>query len=205
MKKIKNTKIVELKKINDYDYKNILKLIYKENPRSILASLNKSIAKQYLKKIASSKSIMLYVLKFKKEIIGYAVIAKKTESLISIISKYKIDILYLSIINLKFLTLINLFLIFLKIDTLLLKKETKKIIKQNYNLNLLAINKRFQSKGYGTFFLKKILKKVKSKFITVETIDDKAKKFYETKHKFRLLGNKIRLFENQKILYKKII
>ena len=31
MKKIKNTKIVELKKINDYDYKNILKLIYKEN------------------------------------------------------------------------------------------------------------------------------------------------------------------------------
>ena len=77
MKKIKNTKIVELKKINDYDYKNILKLIYKENPRSILASLNKSIAKQYLKKIASSKSIMLYVLKFKKEIIGYAVIAKK--------------------------------------------------------------------------------------------------------------------------------
>ena len=84
---------------------------------------------------------MLYVLKFKKEIIGYAVIAKKTESLISIISKYKIDILYLSIINLKFLTLINLFLIFLKIDTLLLKKETKKIIKQNYNLNLPVVIK----------------------------------------------------------------
>ncbi len=205
MKNIKNIKIQELKKIHDSDCKSIIKLIYQENPRSILASLNKNIVKQYLNKVTSSKSVLLFVLKLKKKIIGYAVIAKKTESLISIISMYKINILFLSIKNLRIFTLINLFLIFFKIDTFFLKNKTKKIIKQNYNLNLLAINKQYQSKGYGSYFLKKILKKVQSKFITVETIDDKAKKFYETKHEFKLLGVKLRIFKNQKILYKKII
>lgn len=204
MKNLKYFKITELKKIYNDDLNNIIQLINQENPKSLLASLNKNFVREYLRNVTSSESIFLYVLKFRKKIIGYSILTKKTKNLISVISNYKAKLLFFNLLNFQFITLINLSLIFFKLDTLFLKKKAKKIINQNYNLNLLAINKQFQSKGLGTFFLKKILKKVKSKYVTVETIDAKATKFYEIKLKFQFLGSKIRIFKNQKILYKKI-
>lgn len=205
MKNHKNLSIIELKKLSNKDYEDITKLILEENKSSILASLNNKTIKQYLDNIASSNTVFLFVIKSINKIIGYSIIAKRTDNLISVFSNLKIKILLLLIINFKFITLINLILGYLKIDILFLNKKTKQIIDNNYNLNLLAINRQFQSKGIGTIFLKSIFKKVKTKYITCETIDDKATKFYQLRHKFKLMGSKLRIPKNQKILYKKII
>ena len=69
----------------------------------------------------------------------------------------------------------------------------------------MAVGKKFQSKGLGSYFLRKIFKNFeKSKYITVETIDEKATKFYQKKHNFKIIGKKLRFPENLKVLYKKI-
>ena len=205
MKNFNDLNIIELKKLSDKDYDDITKLILEENKSSILASLNKKIIKQYLNNIVSSDKVFLFVIKLTNKIIGYAIIAERTDNLISIFSNLKIKILFLLIFNFKIITLINLILGYLKIDILFLNKKNKKIIDENYNLNLLAIDKKFQSKGIGTIFLKSIFKKVKTKYITCETIDDKATKFYQLRHEFKFMGAKLRIPKNQRILYKEII
>ncbi len=102
--------------------------------------------------------------------------------------------------------LLNAIISYFKLDTIFVEKKFKKIIKLNYNLNLLAIEKKFQSKGLGTFFLKNIFKSIKkSKYITVETVDSAATRFYVLRHNFKLAGNKLRFPKKQSILYKKII
>ena len=69
----------------------------------------------------------------------------------------------------------------------------------------MAVGKKFQSKGLGSYFLRKIFKNFeKSKYITVETIDEKATKFYQKKHNFKIIGKKLRFPKNLKVLYKKI-
>ena len=204
MKKFNNFKVIELRKITHRDFEKITKLILEENPSSILASLNKKIIQQYLSNIVLSDTIFLFVAKSNNKVIGYSIITKKIDNLISVFSNLKVKILLSMIMNFKFITLLNLFFVYFKIDTLFLNKKTKQIINHNYNLNLLAITKKFQSKGVGSIFLKSILKKVKTKYITVETIDERAANFYKFKHKFKLMGSKLRVPNNQKILYKKI-
>ena len=205
MKKFKNFQIKELKKISNQQFNEIVKLIILENPKSILACLNKEIIKNYLDKLAISKDVLVFVIQYKSKIIGYAIIAKKIGKLTSIFLDKKIVILVSLIVNLKFIRLINIVLNYIKIDTIFLKRKYKNIINLNYNLNLLAINKRFQSKGLGSYFLRKIFKKFKkTKYITVETIDEKATKFYQKKHNFKIIGKKLRFPKNLKILYKKI-
>ena len=85
--------------------------------------------------------------------------------------------------------------------------QNKLIIKNNYNLNLFAVEKKFQSKGFGTLFLKRVFKKIKNKtkYITVETIDFKATKFYKHKHMFKIIGKRIRFPNSQQVLLKRII
>ena len=56
------------------------------------------------------------------------------------------------IVNFKIITLINLILGYLKIDILFLNKKNKKIIDENYNLNLLAIDKNFNLKELVQYF-----------------------------------------------------
>ena len=62
------------------------------------------------------------------------------------------------ITKLKFIKIFNILLSYLRLDVIMITKEKKKIINTNYNLNLLAVKKNFQSKGIGTFFWKKFLK-----------------------------------------------
>ena len=109
------------------------------------------------------------------------------------------------ITKLKFIKIFNILLSYLRLDVIMITKEKKKIINTNYNLNLLAVKKNFQSKGIGTFFLKKVFKKIKnSKYITVESLDKRAYDFYCIKHKFLFLGEKYRIIKNLKILVKKL-
>lgn len=205
MKKSKNFKIKELKKISNQQFSEIIKLITNENPESILACLNKEIIKDYLNKVAISKDVLIYVIQNKDKIIAYAIIAKNIEKLTSIFLDKKITILFSLIINFKFIKLINIILSYVKLDIIFLKKKYKNIIYLNYNLNLLAVDKKFQSKGLGSYFLRKIFKNFeKSKYITVETIDEKATKFYQKKLNFKIIGKKLRFPKNLKVLYKKI-
>ena len=205
MKKFQNFKIKELKKVSNKQFSEIIKLITNENPESILACLNKETIKDYLNKVAISKDVLIYVIQNKDKIIAYAIIAKNIEKLTSIFLDKKITILFSLIINFKFIKLINIILSYVKFDIIFLKKKYKNIIYLNYNLNLLAVGKKFQSKGLGSYFLRKIFKNFeKSKYITVETIDEKATKFYQKKHNFKIIGKKLRFPKNLKVLYKKI-
>ncbi len=206
MKKFKKFKIENLKKVTKNDSKKIIELILKENPSSILASLEKIFISEYLNKVAASKNALLYIIRFKDKIIGYAIIAKKIQVLISFFSNVKMKIIFNMIKRLELYNLLNAIISFFKLDIIFVQKKLKRIIKFNYNLNLLAIEKKFQSKGLGTFFLKNILKGIKnSKYITVETVDSAATRFYVLKHNFKLAGNKLRFPKKQSILYKKII
>ena len=201
----KNLKIKKLNKINDHEVNQIIKLLLDENSNSILASLKKNIIKKYLQKIVMSKDITIYVTIYKKRIIAYAIIAKKISKLISIISNMKIQICFYLIIQFKFLRLLNIIFSYIKLDMILLQDNYKKIINSNYNLNLLAVEKKFQSQGIGSFFLKKIFKLIKkANYITVETIDNRAAIFYKKRHNFKLMGNKLRFPKKLKVLYKKI-
>ncbi len=92
------------------------------------------------------------------------------------------------------------------IDLVLITKEKKNIIKNSFNLNLLAVDKNLQSKGIGKNFLNDIFTELRRKndikIITVETFDDRAASFYENKVNFKYLGKKLRFLKNLKI-YKK--
>ncbi len=206
MKKFKNFKIQKLKKVIKKDSNKIINLILKENPSSILASLEKNFINEYLNKIAKSKNALLYVIRCNNKIVGYAIIAKKMEALVSHFSNIKMKLIFSMIKRFQIYSLLNAIISYLKIDIIFLEKKFKRMIKLNYNLNLLAIDKKFQSKGLGTFFLKNIFKNIKkTKYVTVEAVESAATKFYVLKHNFKLAGNKLRLPKKQSILYKKII
>ena len=194
-----------MKEIKEDDYKQLINLILKENPEALLASLNFTNIKIYLQKVIQSDNLSLFVLKKKNTIVAYAVIAKKVSSLILIFSNMKLKIFLDLISKLKFIKILNILLSYLRLDVIMISKEKKKIINTNYNLNLLAVKKNFQSKGIGTFFLKKVFKTIKnSKYITVESLDKRAYDFYCKKNKFLFLGEKYRIIKNLKILVKKL-
>ena len=200
-----NLKFFEMKEIRKDDYNQLINLILKENPEALLASLNFTNIKIYLQKVIQSDNLSLFVLKKKNTIVAYAVIAKKVSSLILIFSNMKLKIFLDLISKLKFIKILNILLSYLRLDVIMITKEKKKIINRNYNLNLLAVKKNFQSKGIGTYFLKKVFKKIKnSKYITVEALDKRAYNFYCKKHKFLFLAEKYRIIKNLKILVKKL-
>ena len=200
-----NLKFFKMKEIRKDDYKQLINLIFKENPEALLASLSFTNIKIYLQKAIESDNLSLFVLKKKNTIVAYAVIAKKVSSLILIFSNMKLKIFLDLITKLKFIKIFNILLSYSRLDVIMITKEKKKIINTNYNLNLLAVKKNFQSKGIGTFFLKKVFKTIKnSKYITVESLDKRAYDFYCKKHKFLFLGEKYRIIKNLKILFKKL-
>lgn len=200
-----NLKFIEMKEIRKDDCKQLINLILKENPEALLASLSFTNIKIYLQKVIKSDNLSLFILKKKNTIVAYAVIAKKVSSLILIFSNMKLKIFLDLITKFKFIKILNILLSYLRLDVIMITNEKKKIINKNYNLNLLAVKKNFQSKGIGTYFLKKIFEKIKnSKYITVESLDKRAYNFYCQKHKFLFLAEKYRIIKNLKILVKKL-
>ena len=82
----------------------------------------------------------------------------------------------------------------------------KKIVLNSLNLNLLAIEKRYQSKGLGKKFLKYIFKNsnFKSKYITCEIDNVRSKSFYQKKLDFKNIGKKIRFPKFLDVLSKRL-
>ena len=108
--------------------------------------------------------------------------------------------------NLKFAILFNIVVSKLELDTLFKNHSKRKIFNNSLNLNLLGVEKKYQSKGIGKKFLKFIFKnsRYNSKYITCETGNLRSKKFYQKKFKFKTIGKKIRFPNYMEILAKKL-
>ena len=196
------------KQVNQLSNKDILQIYYLlkgENPKSLLASLSFEIIKDYLNIVVKSKTITLFLAKKNTNIIAYGIVTKNIDSLISEFNNIKYKIIFYLLKKLKIKILIILVISYLKIDNIFLSKKNIELIDTSANLTLLAVDKKYQSKGIGTDFLKKILKKTDSaKYITVEAINSRAYNFYTQKNNFIYVGKKIRLLYNLKVLVKKL-
>ena len=199
-------KISRLKKIRNDEIYQIISILKKENKTSIINNLSKKNLHLFLKKIISSPKFELFCAYNKNIIIGYAIISYKAHFIKNEFRRFSINYLFDFILGLKFLTLINSILSFLNLDNMFLSSEIKNKIYFNSNLNMLAVKRDFQSKGIGKKFVSNILRflKKKSKYITCETDNDLALKFYVRNLKFKRVGNLIRLPRLMHVLIKKI-
>lgn len=195
-------------KLSNEEFQQLKSLIQKENKDSILARLGDKNLENYLNISIKSNFLHVYVCKNQSEIIGYALVADKPKYLISEFLTLKINILIDLILKFEISTLINVAISFLNLDLILVSKVNRNLIHNNPNLNLLAINVNFRSKGIGKEFMNKIfhtfLDKNKETYFTCETYSENAKNFYIKKLKFDGVGKKLRLFKSMYILIKKI-
>ena len=184
-------------------------VIKKENSEAIVSSFSKNLLNQYFEALLNSKNIHLYICELNEKSAGYVILSEKPSYLISNFKKLRLHILINLIINFKIKALLNLFLIICKIDLILLSYEKRNIIDNSYNLNLLAIDRNYQSQGIGKIFMKYVFENLsktnKLNCITVETNNERTAKFYEKKLGFTYYGKKLRFFKSQKIYKKNFI
>ena len=170
------------KKLSNNQFLELKKLIHEENPLTVIASFNDVLLKEYLNECILSNLIYLFSCNIKKKIIGYAIFARKPYYLFSEISYLKFKILKSLIFNFKFIAILNLVLKYFNLENLLISKRNKLIIKNNLNLNLLAISDKQQSQGIGTIFLKKLINKLNKKknynLLGLKLKKQKQKKFF---------------------------
>ena len=193
------------KNLDKDQFSEILSLIRSENRSSVLANLSSKNTQDYLNIVIENKNMELFVI-LNPNIIGYAIIVSKPDILLKNFEKLKFKIFIDLFFKLKFFTLTNIAISFLNIDNLFLDRQNKYLINKSVNLNLLAIEKKFQGQGLGSSFLKFIIKhtKFKTDFITCETNNLRSTNFYVKKLKFNIIGNKIRIPSILKVLIKKI-
>ena len=194
--------------LNQQDLEDLINIIKQENPKSILASLNNELITDYINIALKSSKIFVCSYRQNNKIIGYAILSKKPIYLFSEFFELKYKILFSLIKNINIKALLNVCISILKIDLILISTKKKKIIDENLNLNMLAIDKLYQSKGMGTKFINSILSEINKnqeyKIITVETFNERSIKFYKNNLEFNELGKKIRLNKNLLILYKNL-
>jgi hypothetical protein len=193
------------KSLDKDQFSEILSIIRSENGSSVLGNLSSKNTRDYLNIIVENKNMELFVI-LNPNIIGYAIMVSKPDTLIKNFEKLKFKIFIDLFFKLKFFTLTNIAISFLNIDTLFLDKQNKHLMNKSVNLNLLAIEKKFQGQGLGSSFLKFIIQstKFKTDFITCETNNLRSTNFYMKKLKFNIIGNKIRVPKIFKVLIKKI-
>ena len=209
--KLKNQKFLTVKEIKKNiqlkELNSIINLIKKENYKSILSHLSKKIITRYLETTVKYNNAHIFVLLKKNLILGYALYFKRETDIFQKFSYLKFKIIKELIFGLKIIVLLNIFLAVTRFDLILFKSKKKK--DENYiNLNLLAINRKYQSKGYGNFLIKNSAKKLRSKNIKVKKIiceapSKRVLNFY-LKNNFKIIGKKLRLFHNFYILQKRI-
>ena len=197
-----------LKNTNNNILKSIYDIVVDENYLAIISLLNLKSFNILLLQIIKSKKIFLFIIKYKKKIIGYSIYSDKPNQIFRDANNLKFIIIINLLIKFKFITIINLIIKFLNIDKVLFSKDKKKFYNKTLNLSYLAIHKRYQSKGIGKYFVKETLKRLKKNYnkniVTVDTKDPNTKNFYLNKCKFSLLGEKIELFKFTSVFYKKV-
>lgn len=204
----KYRKIIRLTNLTHDIQEQIFDILKSENSDSILSKLPKKIVFQYFDFIVNSNFLELYIITHKSKLAGYAFFAKKPSYIISEFLSLKYKIFFYLIINLRFVTILNLIISILKFDKIFINKIYIDLIENNYNLNLLAIKNEFQSQGLGEYFLKEVLKQLQNlddfNYITCETFNSRAEQFYINKCDFKKIGKKIRLFKNLSVLSLKV-
>ena len=200
-------KIYKKKNLTKKEFYIIRNIIKKENPESVISSLNNELLFKYIKLITKSDKINLFTCELKKRIIGYLIISKQPKDLFNEFQPLYTDIIFYFIKKLKFFLLLNLLLKFTKIDLMFISPNNKKKFESSINLNMIGIEKKFQSKGIGYLFLRKVISiviyKKKYKHMSLETLNYRAENFYRKKFYFYSIGLKLRFFKNLKILIKK--
>ena len=199
---------LNLKNLNKKVLKSIYKIVINENHLAIISSLNFTSFQKLLLQIIKSKKIFLFVIKKKKKIIGYSIFSSNPNQIFKDANSLKFIIIRNLFISFKFLTIVNLIIKFLNIDKIFFSKNDNKLYRETLNLSYLAIEKKYQSKGIGKYFVTQTLKKLKKNYnkhlVTVDTKDPKTKNFYLNKCKFSVLGEKIELFKFTTVFLKKI-
>lgn len=209
--KLKHQKILTVKEIksnvNLKELNPILDMIKKENHQSILSNLSKKIIKRYLETVIKYNDAHLFILLKKNLILGFALYFKKEKDIFRKFSYLKFEIMKELIFGFKFVVLLNIFFSITRLDLIFFKLK-KKEFKNYINLNLLAIKRKYQSKGYGNFLIENSSKKLRNKDIRIKRIICEAPsrrvlKFY-LNNNFKIIGKKLRLFHNFYILQKRI-
>ena len=206
---LEHFKVKKLKFFDDVNKKNkVIHMMKTENAYSLLAKMPEGIINKYFEIVFSSNKLSLFVCFFKDELIGYALLANKPSYLVSEFKSLTTNIYIYLIGKMKLVLLFDLILAVLKIDTLKINKENKKLLNESLNLNLLAIHRNYQSKGFGKLFLMNIIdelrKENKFEFICCETYSSNAENFYVKKLGFNNIGEKTRFAGKLKVLKKKI-
>ena len=185
-------KIVK-KKINKIYLSQIIKIIKSQNNTSVLSKLNFNNILNFINGVIKSNQLDLY-LAYNKRVAGYAIIAKKPKYLTLIFEDYKYKFIFDLVIHFNFSTIFNLFLFKIGLENILIPIKEKKIVENSVNLNLLAIDKNYQSKGLGKKFMNFIIKNLgkKDKILSCETDNIRSKNFYIKKLNFREIGKKVR-------------
>ena len=137
MKKIKFKKINN--KLNFKSLKKIELILKTENRTSIAANLSRKNFNKYLSLIIKSKNFELFLIFFKKNVIGYAILVKKPIYLIDNFTALKFNFFFDLLLNLNFISIINIILSMFNLDNLIISKTKTKILSESLNLNLLAI------------------------------------------------------------------
>ena len=208
-KHLPNLKIKEInKKITNNELNSIINLIKNENDYSILSKLSISLIKEYLRIAVNSKNIFLFILKEKNKIIGYSLFAKNADYLIKEFNQIKFKIFMDLLLRLKFFSLLNILFAITKFDLIIISRKKIDQNEKSLNLNLLAIDQRYQSQGLGNFFLQNTIKIIDKNifqfnFITCEAPTLRSLNFYLKKSNFKLVGKKIRISQNLFVLKKK--
>ena len=111
-KKISKIKVTFLQSKNDVNknFKAIYSLIKKENSYSILSKLNKKLIIDYLKITVQSKKLFLFIVKFKKKVIGYSLFAKNERDLIGEFKEMRFKIFIYLLLKLKIISIFNIFI-----------------------------------------------------------------------------------------------
>jgi ribosomal protein S18 acetylase RimI-like enzyme len=201
---------INIKLHNTISKKELLKIISilkKENKNSLLVKLSNKLIESYFLKCVFSKNFYLYTFQKNKELIGYSLFVSKPSYLFTDLKDLRFKIILDLTLKLNFLTISNLIISYLSLDSFFIKKKNKHLIEKNLNLNLLAIAHKYQSQGYGTFILKSILRSFKNKkfkYVTLETDNIRSFNFYIKKLSFQNIGTKLRFFLTQDVLLKKI-
>lgn len=199
---------LDINKVNNKILKSIYNIVISENHLAIISLLNFISFKKLLLKIIKSKKIFLFIIKNKKEIIGYSIYSDNPNQIFKDGNELKFAIIKNLLISFRIITIINLILKLFNIDKIFFSKSKKEFYNKTLNLSYLAINKKYQSRGIGKYFVLKTLKILKKnhnrKIVTVDTKDPKTKNFYLNKCNFSLLGEKLEIFKMTSVFHKKI-
>ena len=202
-----NLKLIR-KKLSNKQLRIIYDIIKYENNYTIISKLDFDVFIKFMNLIICSNKILLFLLRYNNQIIGYSIYSKKPKYLFSEIKSLKTTILFNLLKNFYFFDILNLMIKLTGVLNIFQNKKKKNILSNNFNLSYLAITQNFQSKGLGKYFIKETIAYIKknffTKYISTEAKNLKTINFYKKKCRFQLYSLKLELFKVHKILIKKL-